>query len=83
MNVLLKPELEQFISEKVKAGQYTDASDIVNEALEMLREQEQFTPEHEAFLRQEVRKGLKQLDEGQRAQFDARKIIAEERSRLA
>ena len=83
MNVLLKPELEQFVSEKVKAGQYTDASDIVNEALEVLREQEQFTPEHEAYLRREVRKAIKQLDEGQRAQFDARKIIAEERKRLA
>jgi antitoxin ParD1/3/4 len=83
MNVLLKPELEQFVSEKVKADQYSDASDIVNEALEVLRDQEQFTPEHEAYLRQEVRKGLKQLDEGQRAQFDAKRIIAEERKRLA
>jgi antitoxin ParD1/3/4 len=83
MNVLLKPELEQFVSEKVKADQYSDASDIVNEALEVLRDQEQFTPEHEAYLRQEVRKGLKQLDEGQRAEFDAKRIIAEERKRLA
>jgi putative addiction module CopG family antidote len=82
MNVLMKPELEQFISDKVKSGQYADASDMVNEALEVLRKQEQFTPEHEAYLRQEVRKGLDQLETGQRANFDAEKIISEERKRL-
>lgn len=83
MNVLLKPELERFVTERVKAGQYADASDIVNEALEVLKEQEEFTPEHEVYLRGEVRRGLEQLDSGQRAVFDANKIIAEERQRAA
>ncbi len=82
MNVLLKPELEKFVAEKVKTGQYADASDIVNEALEVLKEQEEFTPEHEAYLRREVRRGIEQLDAGQCAVFDAKKIIAEERQRL-
>ncbi|HEX3355799.1 MAG TPA: hypothetical protein VHS31_02365 [Tepidisphaeraceae bacterium] len=31
---------------------------MVNEALEVLREQEQFTPEHEAYLRQELQRGV-------------------------
>jgi len=82
MNVLLKPKLEEFIAEKVKAGQYTDANDVVNEALEVLWEQEQFTPEHEADLRREVRRGLDQLDRGEYADFTADTIIAEERQRL-
>jgi antitoxin ParD1/3/4 len=82
MNVLLKPELEKFIAEKVTAGQYADASDIVNEALEVLKEQEEFTPEHETYLRREVRRGLEQLEAGQCSDFDARKIIDEERQRL-
>jgi len=49
---------------------------------QMRREQGQFTPEHEAYLRREVRRGLDQLDAGHRANFDARKVISEERQRL-
>jgi putative addiction module CopG family antidote len=82
MNVLLKPELEQFITEKVTAGQFTDASDIVNEALQVLKDQEQFTPAHEAYLRREVRRGLEQLDRDQFSGMDAGQIIAEERRRM-
>ena len=82
MQVLLKPELEKFIADKVKAGQYANASDIVNEALEVLREQEQFSPEHEAFLQRELKRGIEQLDRGECSQFNAEKIIAEERRRL-
>lgn len=81
MNVQLTPELEKFVEERVEAGQYADASDVVNQALEVLKEQEEFTPEHEAYLRREVRRGLEQLDAGQSATFDAKKIIVEERQR--
>jgi putative addiction module CopG family antidote len=83
MNVLLKPELEKFVADKITAGQYADASHIVNEALEVLKEQEEFTPDHETYVRKEVQRGLHQLDAGQHADFDARKIIAEERRRLS
>lgn len=83
MDVLLKPDLEKFVAEKVRAGQYDGPSDVINEALEVLQEQEQFTPEHEAFLRREVRGGLDQLDNGQYSELDAERIIAEERQRLA
>lgn len=83
MNILLKPNLEEFITEKVKAGQYPDASGVVNDALEMLWEQDHFTPEHEAYLRRELRLGLDQLVRGERADFTAEKIIAEERQRRA
>lgn len=82
MNVLLKPELEKFVADKVKAGQYADVSAIVNEALEVLKEQEEFTPEHEAYLRREVEQGLEQLNRGQSRVFDAEQIITEERRRL-
>jgi len=83
MNVSLKPELERFVAEKVKAGQYADVNAVVNEALEVLKEQEEFSPEEEAYLRGEVQRGLEQLDRGERSEFDAEKIIAEERERLA
>jgi len=83
MNVLLKPEVEKFIAEKLRDGQYADVSDVVNEALEALMEQDDFTHDHEAYLSREVKRGLDQLNAGQLAEFDAAKIIAEERRRLA
>jgi len=82
MNVLLKPELEEFVAKKLKGGQYASASDLVNQALEVLNEQEEFTPEQEAYLRREVKRGLDQLAQGQRSDFDADRIIADERRRL-
>jgi hypothetical protein len=42
----------------------------------------EFSPDHEAYLRRELRKGIEQLDCGQFAEFDARSIIAEQRRRL-
>jgi len=81
MNVMLKPELEKFVAEKVKAGQYADASAMVNEALGVLMEQEEFTPEQTAHFRRDVGRGLEQLANGQCSSFEAEKIIAEERAR--
>ena len=82
MNVSLKPNVEAFVADKIKAGQYRNASDVVNEALEMLMEQEHSTPEYEAYLRAELQRGVDQLDRGERAIFTAETIIAEERNRL-
>jgi putative addiction module CopG family antidote len=79
MNVLLKPELEKFVAEKVQAGEYADARAIVNEALEVMKDQDQFTPAHEEHFKREIRRGLDQLNLGQRADVDAEKIIAHER----
>jgi putative addiction module CopG family antidote len=83
MNVLLRPEMEEFVARKLQSGQFRDASELVNLALEVLREQEEFTPEHEEYLRGEIKKGIEDLDAGRFAEFDAAKIITEERQRVA
>jgi hypothetical protein len=41
MNVSLRPEVERFVEEKVRAGHYRSADDAVNGLLTKLREQEQ------------------------------------------
>ena len=41
MNVSLTPELEKFVSAKVRAGRYTSASEVVREALRLLEEHDQ------------------------------------------
>ena len=82
MNVLLKPELEKFIAERVKAGQYADANDLVNSALEMFKEHEE-APEYDRYLRDELARGTEQLDRGETSDFTAESIIAEERRKLS
>ena len=41
MNVSLTPELEKFVNNKVQAGRYSSASEVVREALRLLEEHEQ------------------------------------------
>ena len=83
MNVTLSPELERFVQAKLKTGQYASASDVVSEALTVLKEQEEFSPTHEAYLRREIDRGLEELDRGELSNFTAETVIAEERARLA
>ena len=40
MNVSLNPEVERFVAEKVRAGQYGSADEAVNGLLAKLKEQE-------------------------------------------
>ena len=47
MNITLKPELEAYIQEQVKAGRYDSAEDVVTTALTRLMQDEcsgEFTP---------------------------------------
>ena len=71
MNVSLKPELERFVQERVKAGQFESPEDAINTALMALREQETLTPEDVAELRREIAIGIEQLDRGESAPWDA------------
>ena len=40
MNITLSPELETMIREKVEAGEYHDASEVVSEALQIMADRE-------------------------------------------
>lgn len=65
MNVSLTPELEKIVAERVSSGRYASASEVIREALRLLEERDQLNQ-----LRQEVRLGLEQLDQGLRRPFD-------------
>ncbi|HEV8608064.1 MAG TPA: type II toxin-antitoxin system ParD family antitoxin [Tepidisphaeraceae bacterium] len=41
MNISLRPELEQFVQEKVQGGTYASPSEVIEDALLRLREQEE------------------------------------------
>ena len=64
MNVSLTPELEKFVSKKVRSGRYNSASEVVREALRLLEGHERARAlELEEFNR-ELRRRLSALDAG-------------------
>ncbi len=60
MNVSLNPTLENYIKEKMDTGMYNSSSEIIREALRLLKEQD----EKKKYLRQALSEGIKDLDEG-------------------
>jgi antitoxin ParD1/3/4 len=71
MKITLAPELERFVEEKVLAGQYESADEVVNSAVAMLRQQETLSAEDVAEMRREIAIGLEQLDRGDSAPWQA------------
>ena len=69
MNVSLTAELEDLINEKVKSGMYQTASDVIREALRLLKERDNFE-----VLRREVREGFAQIERGEYEEFDEHTI---------
>lgn len=66
MNVSLTPELERLVNEKVDTGLYQTASEVVREALRLLKERDQ---ERER-LRADVQAGFDQLARGEGKAYD-------------
>lgn len=66
MNVSLTPELERLINEKVESGLYQTASEVVREALRLLKERDQAREQ----LRAEVQAGFDQLARGEGRVYD-------------
>jgi antitoxin ParD1/3/4 len=57
MNVSLTPELERLVNEKVESGLYQTASEVVREALRLLKERDQAREQ----LHADVQAGFDQL----------------------
>ena len=64
MNVSLTPELEMLVNDKVKSGDYNSASEVVREALRLLKEQDQLKELHREELRREIQKGMDDMKTG-------------------
>lgn len=80
MQISLPADLEQFVEEKVKAGQYERADDVVEDGLRLLRHLPEWTNEE---LRKEIEIGLAQLERGEGKPWSVTEIIAEGQRRLA
>ena len=86
MDIALSPDLEHFIVEQVRAGEFRSASEAVDAAVRLLQRQEQ----RRASLCREISVGVEQLNTGQFSEHDDAGlddffagIKAEGRARLA
>ena len=66
MNISLTPQLEAMIQAKVDSGQYSDASEVVGEALRILE-----VKEREERLHYELSIGLQAIEEGRTVPYSA------------
>ena len=57
MNVSLTPQLEKFVRSRLKSGMYHSSSEVVREALRLLKERDEIYAKRLAELKAEVAKG--------------------------
>ena len=86
MNVSLTPELERLINDKVQTGSYQTASEVVREALRLLKQRDEGLLQ----LRQDIQAGFAQGERGEYREYDkkstprlAARVKARGRKRLA
>jgi antitoxin ParD1/3/4 len=79
MNVPLTPDMEKLVSEKVKSGEYPDATAVLEDALRLLKERDQAEARLEALLREGIESG----DSADMTEADWQDIRREVRQRHA
>jgi len=77
MNVSLTPELETLVNEKVKSGNYNSASEVVREALRLLKEQDELKRIRREHLRREVMKGVEEIRNGKGVVYNSAEELAQ------
>jgi len=65
MQVALTPEQEQLVSRKLSSGRYRSVSEVIEEGLRLLAEQDALIDLGLTRLRQDIATGLQQLKAGQ------------------
>jgi len=89
MNVSINPMLEKFAEEQVQNGVYGSISEVINEALALLKDQQEhdilddLSDSERAELRRKLQEGIDSLERGEGTEWDVDQIKAEGRRRLA
>ena len=65
MTVQLKPEQEQRIAEAVRSGAYQSADDVIERALELLHERDEWLMANRQVVDAKIRRGLEELNRGE------------------
>jgi antitoxin ParD1/3/4 len=74
MNVNLTNELEKFVKSETEAGEYSTASEVVRDALRLLRRERDVAREKQEILKREVKIGLVQARSGKLSERSVRDI---------
>jgi antitoxin ParD1/3/4 len=74
-NINLTDHLDQFVTRQVASGRYSNASEIVREALRLLEEQEQERMAKLNALRQAAKQGFDEIDQGKGIVLKGKKEI--------
>jgi len=78
MDVLLSKDLENFVSEQVKRGNYLSTDEVIGEALLLLKREEQLREIQREELRKELQKAIDQLRRGESTAYTSGEALAEE-----
>jgi Arc/MetJ-type ribon-helix-helix transcriptional regulator len=65
MTIKLKPQQEHRIVEALRSGIYQSEEEVINRALEVLHEQDEWLIENRQAIHAKIRKGLKELERGE------------------
>ena len=82
MNISLTPKLEGLVKQKVDAGLYNSASEVIREALRLMEERDQLQTLKLQALKDEIALGLKSLEAGKGKALDIEAIKAKGRKEL-
>jgi Arc/MetJ-type ribon-helix-helix transcriptional regulator len=65
MTIQLKPEQEHRIAEALRSGAYSNTEDVIDRALEVLHEQDEWLAAHRSAINAKIRTGIEELDRGE------------------
>jgi Arc/MetJ-type ribon-helix-helix transcriptional regulator len=65
MTIQLKPEQEHRIAEAIRSGAYQSPNDVIDRALEVLHERDEWLMANRQTVDGKIRKGIEELDRGE------------------
>jgi Arc/MetJ-type ribon-helix-helix transcriptional regulator len=65
MTIQLKPEQEHRIAEALRSGAYSSTDDVIDRALEVLHEQDEWLAAHSQEINIRIRTGIEELERGE------------------
>ena len=83
MTITLTPELEQLVTRRVRTGQYSTPSEVVDRGLRLLEQEEALNEARLQHLKREIALGIEQADRGQTKPFDPDDLLRRVRQQMA
>ena len=83
MAITLSPELQQYVDEKVRSGEFASVDEVFAAAVRVMRNVEEALPSAEDDLRREIDLGLKDIEEGRVREWDFEELKQFIRSQAA